>query len=467
MKKLISLFVAVAMLCGLCTVSAYAADKEVKSDGICAALGDVDNDGEINALDARLALRASVGLESLDEAAMRRADIVCDSAVKATDARYILRMSVELEEPAKHIVSVEEAVKASFAVSGKTEGSHCTVCESVFSVQTAAEKSTLVKITDRVNEWAELSGADALIKAEASDNKADIIINADGLWAEETIEPSAFDGFLTKLGDAVGEYIGEDDRITLDGEEIFADGKIQNTAVKSVLFDMGTGLFAKIADLGNDGVYGVYDVEVNGERIALSIIITGSKARLDKIKSFAKTVSAHISADASDGDLVIDIIAPDALRNYITERAGERDVKATLDAITIGGGLAIIESLEVNDIFGSQADAISRLCETVCSLAPVINKVLAKTTAYAELNDGTLVALNAAEFDHGGDMSFSGLVSAFAGILSEELLDATAGAFAVEDYYQIPVHLTVDMSSLGLMAGDVITETVYVNIHIF
>lgn len=61
-------------------------------------MGDVDGDGGIKAADARLALRASVGLENLDENQKKAADVDYDGAIKAADARLILRASVGLEE---------------------------------------------------------------------------------------------------------------------------------------------------------------------------------------------------------------------------------------------------------------------------------------------------------------------------------------------------------------------------------
>lgn len=61
-------------------------------------LGDVDEDGAIKAGDARLALRASVGLEpNLTASQLKAADADKDGAIKAGDARLILRASVGLE----------------------------------------------------------------------------------------------------------------------------------------------------------------------------------------------------------------------------------------------------------------------------------------------------------------------------------------------------------------------------------
>ena len=60
--------------------------------------GDVDCDGDVTAADARLALRASVGLESLNENPRLAAKVdKTSTAIGASDARLILRSSVNLE----------------------------------------------------------------------------------------------------------------------------------------------------------------------------------------------------------------------------------------------------------------------------------------------------------------------------------------------------------------------------------
>lgn len=60
--------------------------------------GDVNLDNTVTAADARLALRASVDLETLSQVQKKVADIDKNSSVSAADARMILRASVDLEE---------------------------------------------------------------------------------------------------------------------------------------------------------------------------------------------------------------------------------------------------------------------------------------------------------------------------------------------------------------------------------
>ncbi len=66
-----------------------------------AVFGDVDCDGKISAADARLALRASVGLEDYKStsAQYKAANVGTEDKLSAADARLILRASVGLEDP--------------------------------------------------------------------------------------------------------------------------------------------------------------------------------------------------------------------------------------------------------------------------------------------------------------------------------------------------------------------------------
>ncbi|MBR2414789.1 MAG: leucine-rich repeat protein [Clostridia bacterium] len=91
---------------GVCVVYVTIAGQNAESV-VCAytigsatagyTLGDIDSDGIITAGDARIALRASVGLENLNEQQQAAADADGDNLVTAGDARLLLRVSVGLE----------------------------------------------------------------------------------------------------------------------------------------------------------------------------------------------------------------------------------------------------------------------------------------------------------------------------------------------------------------------------------
>ena len=68
------------------------------------SLGDVNNDGEITASDARMVLRASAELDELSDEQIVAADIDANGEITASDARIILRISADLE-------SIEDYIK--------------------------------------------------------------------------------------------------------------------------------------------------------------------------------------------------------------------------------------------------------------------------------------------------------------------------------------------------------------------
>ena len=62
--------------------------------GSSSVLGDVNGDGKVTAIDARLVLKHSVGETTLSESQQNLADMNCDGKISAIDARIILRKSV-------------------------------------------------------------------------------------------------------------------------------------------------------------------------------------------------------------------------------------------------------------------------------------------------------------------------------------------------------------------------------------
>ncbi len=94
LKTIIVLAVCLAIITPSAALSANAADlKMIKMN-----LGDVDGNGDITAVDARIALRISAQLESnASEYRLYSADFNQDGSVTAVDARIILRISASLE----------------------------------------------------------------------------------------------------------------------------------------------------------------------------------------------------------------------------------------------------------------------------------------------------------------------------------------------------------------------------------
>ncbi len=88
-NKIIAVIVTIVTI--LSSVCIWSGAEDVK-------LGDVNKDGKINAIDARVVLRVAAQLENLDESAVVLADVNFDGKVNAIDARNILRAAAQIED---------------------------------------------------------------------------------------------------------------------------------------------------------------------------------------------------------------------------------------------------------------------------------------------------------------------------------------------------------------------------------
>lgn len=476
MKKFLAILLTALMVFTLAIPTFAAEDEDAKVLAVC-CLGDVNDDDYVGADDARLALRYAVGLEpDFTEEQVRWADYVADGVVLAEDARMILRVAVSLEEQKTHTSSIKAEISSTWLTRGY-KGFACGDCGRTIEIEVEYD-AILEQVVAEANAWAEEAGLANLISgvADIENAKAEVIVDVDGIWAiEGELKADAFDGFMTAFGDAFDAYVGEDEVKIVDNT-VYKDGTFQNTAIKNVLFEVGAGFFYKLANINEDLVYGTYAVSVGGEAFDLVVKLAGDEANIEKVKSFAQTISEHIAASVVDGDLVIDIKAPDALVNYITELKPENAEEA-LNGKTIGAGIDLVKAMNVEDAFGSQQSAINRLCAVLNSLDGFVNKVLGKitTATVTTQNEKTVDLLQEgatfcpAEWQEDeADTAFKLFVLGVKNVMSDELLALTVGDFANEEgYYTVQLDLAVDMSNVGDMVNSTITETIYVNIHIF
>ncbi len=84
------LAILISLVIAFSTICIYSGAEELM-------LGDINNDGKVNAIDARTALRVSAQLDTLTDAQADAADVNFDGKVNAIDARLILRVSAQLE----------------------------------------------------------------------------------------------------------------------------------------------------------------------------------------------------------------------------------------------------------------------------------------------------------------------------------------------------------------------------------
>lgn len=85
-------------LCALLCVSLLSAFALCIPSAAAAVWGDMNDDGKVSADDARIILRASVKLDTLNAVQEKYADLDNDSKITASDARLALRIAVRLDE---------------------------------------------------------------------------------------------------------------------------------------------------------------------------------------------------------------------------------------------------------------------------------------------------------------------------------------------------------------------------------
>ena len=370
-----------------------------------------------------------------------------------------------------HDEVTSEKKSATYVKDGFTEEVKCSRCNEILKKSEKIESKLAVACKD-FNAWAKENEIDNLVKAEIVDNNITVTVITDGVWSFNTT--STFDGLFT----LIGKYLKENFNgtvVSLDGFKVYDNGTVNNTMLKKIFFTVGNGMFYKIANLPADGTYGRYNVvigdkEIADEDVKLNVVIGGTDEKIEKIKSFAKTIADHVSADISGEDLVIDIELPDAMKGYMADIAADNDTSAKelLAGRTVGDCFGLLGSTSVSDIFGSQNTAVNKLAETLCKAAPVVNKGLAKMTATVTLANGQKVTLLENARFAPEKNNYNGFVSAVT-----EAMDKAVKATKISDYtfengvYTVPVNIEFDASNLGVMSGNLIKETVVINIHAF
>ena len=105
MKKSIALLLALVMVLAIAPISAFA--DEVGSGEVL--LGDINGDGKVSAVDARIILRVSTKLEKIEDFAngLIIADADKNGKITAVDSRIVLRVSTKLESFENPTVVIE------------------------------------------------------------------------------------------------------------------------------------------------------------------------------------------------------------------------------------------------------------------------------------------------------------------------------------------------------------------------
>ncbi len=293
-------------------------------------LGDVDGDGFIKAADARLALRASVGLEKLSDEAIAAADADRDGQIKAADARLILRASVGLEQLHTHEYTKEtvtkkatctekgekklscecgdfiteeiaviahkevkdKAVAATCTETGKTEGSHCSVCGKVLKAQETVKAKGHTAVTDKAvaatcTETGKTEGSHCSVCGEVL--KAQETVKAKGHTA---VTDKAVAATCTETGKTEGSHC------SVCGEVLKAQEAVKATGHSKVLDETTV----KEKTCKEDGYSGDYKCSVCGIVLEKGIAIPseGTEHKLSTLNVEASCIQEGYSVTACE-----------------------------------------------------------------------------------------------------------------------------------------------------------------------
>lgn len=105
---------------------------QAPNQSMCFVRGDADGNGEVKASDARLILRAAVGLEFIYGDKLARVDINGNGKCDSVDARAVLRISVELDNPAPHVSAETIMLTPSTCFESGTCAELCKFCNMLF-----------------------------------------------------------------------------------------------------------------------------------------------------------------------------------------------------------------------------------------------------------------------------------------------------------------------------------------------
>ena len=135
-------------------------DGDVTPDPVF-AMGDLNADGFVTAGEARSVLRASVGLDSIDAAAIAYADVDHNGVLTANDARDTLRVAAGLDEKETHSFKNDAVTASTCTVAGNVQYA-CTCCDLTGEVALPLEAHDY-QVTDHLDPTCTAKGHDKFV----------------------------------------------------------------------------------------------------------------------------------------------------------------------------------------------------------------------------------------------------------------------------------------------------------------
>lgn len=332
------------------------------------------------------------------------------------------------------------------------------------------------------------NGDQQLVTAAQNGTEYTLLLNVDAIQSgSQAFGDDLLNGLATKLKTALDARFG-DYALTVAGQKVYEDKGFQNTALKNALFSVADGFFYNLGKMEvENGVYTykTVDAKVQGENTyAFTVAVQLKGADVAKVQALAEKLAEHLAMEkltkaeiesrygiqvAENEAAVVTVEMPKALMNFAAQKLKNKpaaEVQGIFDGVSVSTYLSIMQSIDLSNVLGSNANDVNSVLATVNHNANAVNKVLSKLTATVTSKTGASGAFTM-EFNPGttGD-AWKDFMAGVVGMTSEDIGKMKPSQFKVADgkyknvYYAVPVTVTIDLESFRA------EETVVVVLHV-
>lgn len=331
-----------------------------------------------------------------------------------------------------------------------------------------------------------------LVTAAQKGTEYTLLLNVDAIQSgSQAFGDDLLNGLATKLKAALDARFGNY-KLTIAGQKVYEDKGFQNTALKNALFSVADGFFYNLGKMeAEDGVYTykTVDAKVQGENTyAFTVAVQLEGEDVAKVQALAEKLAEHLAMEkltkaeiesrygiqvAENEAAVVTMEMPDALMNaaaQMLEGKTAAQAQGIFDGVSVSTYLSIMQSIDLSNVLGSNANDVNSVLATVNHNANAVNKVLSKLTATVTSKTSDSAAF-VRSFNPGttGD-AWKDFMAGVAGMTGEGIGAMTPSQFKVaaegqykDVYYAVPVTVTIDLEgSMGFRAE----ETVVVVLHV-
>lgn len=339
-----------------------------------------------------------------------------------------------------------------------------------------------------------------LVTAAQNGTKYTLLLNVDAIQSgSQAFGDDLLNGLATKLKTALDAQFG-DYELTVAGQKVYSEKAFNNTALKNALFSVADGFFYNLGNMvAENGVYTykTVDAKVQGENTyAFTVAVQLEGADVAKVQALAEKLAKHLAMEkltkaeiesrygiqvSENEAAVVTVEMPDALMNAAAAMLKEKNIDAasaqsTFDRFTVSTYLSIMQSIDLSNVLGSNADNVNSVLATVNHNANAVNKVLSKLTATVTSKTGDSAAFVMSFNPDTTDDAWKNFMAGVIGMTGNEGIGAmTPSKFKVaaegqykDVYYAVPVTVTVDLEdSMGFRAEETVVVVLHVDFSLY